>query len=381
MKLRRRQSPPRAALACSKQRGGSEVAVLSGVWTLMTIGRELGVLRAELEALAAKPDLDWDCLDIESLDSAGAVLLWRVWGRKLPDVVALQPGHHRIFERLAAADKSPQPQAEPAQPLDWVRRIGDYALALQNHLIDFVVLLGQFALDVLYLFRFPSELPRREISANLFKAGVRAMPVTALVGCLIGIVLSYLSSLQLRQFGADVFIVNILGLGVIRELGPLLVAILVAGRSGSAMTAQLGVMRVTEEIDALTVMGVQRSLRLVFPKVTAMAVAMPMLVVWTTAAAMLGGILAAQIQLDISPAFFLQALPKAVPLGNVWIALSKGVAFGIAIALVACHFGLRVRPNTESLSANTTASVVTAITVVILIDAIFAITTRNVGLS
>jgi phospholipid/cholesterol/gamma-HCH transport system permease protein len=147
------------------------------------------------------------------------------------------------------------------------------------------------------------------------------------------------------------------------------------------MTAQLGVMRVTEEIDALEVMGVQRSLRLIFPKVVAMALAMPLLVVWTTAAALLGGMAAAEIQLDISFSFFLQTLPKVVPLGNVWIALSKGVVFGIAIALVACHYGLRVRPNTESLSANTTASVVTAITVVILLDAVFAILTRGVGIA
>jgi phospholipid/cholesterol/gamma-HCH transport system permease protein len=248
-------------------------------------------------------------------------------------------------------------------------------------LADFAALLGQVVLNIIYLFRFPREWPGHEISANLFKAGVRAMPVTALVGCLIGIVLSYLSSLQLRQFGADVFIINILGLGTIRELGPLLVAILVAGRTGSAMTAQLGVMRVTEEIDALEVMGVQRSLRLIFPKVVAMALAMPLLVVWTTAAALLGGMAAAEIQLDISFSFFLQTLPKVVPLGNVWIALSKGVVFGIAIALVACHYGLRVRPNTESLSANTTASVVTAITVVILLDAVFAILTRGVGIA
>lgn len=381
MKGLRRRTAPRAALACPVQRDGSEIAALSGLWTLMTIGRELEALRAELEALAARPGINWDCLDIEALDSAGAVLLWRAWGRKLPEVIALLPEHQRIFERLAAADRSPKTPAEAPLPLAWVRRIGGYALDLQAHLADFVALLGRFALNVVYVGRHPAELPRREISANLYKAGVRAMPVTALVGCLIGIVLSYLSSLQLRQFGADVFIVNILGLGIIRELGPLLVAILVAGRSGSAMTAQLGVMRVTEEIDALEVMGVQRSLRLVFPKVVAMAAAMPMLVVWTTAAALLGGMLSAQVQLDISPAYFMQALPKAVPLGNIWIALSKGVVFGIVVSLVACHFGLRVRPNTESLSTNTTASVVTAITVVILLDAVFAITTRNVGLS
>lgn len=359
--------------------GGAVVARLSGIWTLAEVGVEIDALQAQLAALAAD-GARWDCRAIEAFDSTGAMLLWRAWGRKLPASVQLQADHQRIFERLAAADAAAKDDTSAPPTFAWLRRMGAVVLDLKAHLTDFVALLGQVVLNLAYLWRYPAELPRREISANLFKAGVRAMPVTALVGWLIGIVLSYLSSLQLRQFGADVFIINILGLGIIRELGPLLVAILIAGRTGSAMTAQLGVMRVTEEIDALNVMGVQRSLRLVFPKVLALALAMPLLVVWTIAAALLGGMLAAQVQLDISAAFFFQTLPKVVPMGNVWIALSKGVVFGIAVALVACHFGLRVRPNTDSLSANTTSSVVTSITVVILLDAIFAIATRNVGL-
>jgi len=369
-----------AGIARTEQNGGV-VATLGGTWTLAVVGREFETLSAELTELASQPHVHWDCSGVEAIDSAGALLLWRTWGRRLPADISLQPEHKAIFDRLAAADQCPASPVEEQQTYAWIRTLGDGVLLLKGHLTDFVALMGQVVLNLLYLCRYPAEMPRREISANLFKAGVRAMPVTALVGWLIGIVLSYLSSLQLKQFGADVFIINILGLGVIRELGPLLVAILIAGRTGSAMTAQLGVMRVTEEIDALNVMGVQRSLRLVLPKVVALALAMPLLVLWTTAAALIGGMLAAQFQLDISPAFFLQTLPKVVPIGNVWIALAKGVVFGIAVALVACHFGLRVQPNTESLSANTTSSVVTAITVVILLDAVFAITTRNVGLA
>jgi phospholipid/cholesterol/gamma-HCH transport system permease protein len=139
-------------------------------------------------------------------------------------------------------------------------------------------------------------------------------------------------------------------------------------------------MRVTEEIDALATMGVSRSLRLVFPKVAALALALPLLVLWTSAIALMGGMVSAQFQLDISYGFFVETLPKVVPVANLYIALSKGVVFGVMVALVACHFGLRVRPNTESLSANTTASVVTAITVVILVDAVFAVATRNIGM-
>jgi phospholipid/cholesterol/gamma-HCH transport system permease protein len=369
-----------AAVIASEDAAGRPGLSLSGRWTL----RSLGVADAERErrlaAGSSHPDTSWNCMAIEALDSAGALLLWRAWGRRLPAVLLIRPEHKRIFDRIAAADREPPAIAVPRSPLEGLILLGGATLAAGRHARDFVALLGQLLLDCLHLLRHPADLPRREISANVYKSGVRAMPVTALVGFLIGVVLSYLSALQLRQFGADVFIVNILGLGIIRELGPVLVAVLVAGRSGSAMTAQLGVMRVTEEIDALATMGIPRSLRLVFPKVVALGAAMPFLVLWTTAIALVGGMVSAQWQLDIGYGFFLDTLPKAVPVANLWIGLVKGIVFGIAIALVACHFGLRVKPNTESLSASTTASVVSAITVVILIDAVFAIATRDIGL-
>ncbi|WP_374503127.1 MlaE family ABC transporter permease, partial [Zoogloea sp.] len=258
--------------------------------------------------------------------------------------------------------------------------LGRAVHASLHHLLGFVALVGHILIGLGGLLRRRDYWPLREISANFYKVGVRAMPVTALVGFLIGVVMSYLSALQLRAFGADAFIVNILGLGIIRELGPVLVSVLVAGRSGSAMTAQLGVMRVTEEIDALTAMGISRHVRLVLPKVVALTLAMPLLTLWGSAVAILGGMVSAYVQLGMSFDYFLNALPRAVPAANLVIGLGKGAVFGLLIALVACYFGLRVRPNTESLSANTTASVVASITVVILVDAVFAIATRSIGL-
>ncbi|MDP1525239.1 MAG: ABC transporter permease [Rhodocyclaceae bacterium] len=360
---------------------------LTGRWTLRALASQGDDWRLRFERAGQTAHLSWNCLEIEALDSCGALMLWRVWGGKFPEALLLQPEHLRIFERMAEADAAASVTAAAVSPAPTfhsthasVMAMGQLSLRLSNHVTSFIALLGQLVLDVFHLLRYPGDLPRREISANIYKSGVRAMPVTALVGFLIGVVLSYLSSLQLRQFGADIFIVNILGLGIIRELGPVLVAVLVAGRSGSAMTAQLGVMRVTEEIDALATMGVPRSLRLIFPKVVALGITMPLLVLWTTTMALIGGMVSAQLQLDIGYGFFIETLPKAVPAANVVIGLAKGLVFGIAIALVACHFGLRVVPNTESLSANTTASVVSSITVVILLDALFAIATRGIGL-
>jgi len=353
---------------------------LSGHWTLMELAAGYEPYAVELARLAREPALTWDIRAVTALDSTGATLLWRAWGGQRIAALELRPEQAPIFARIEAVSREDTARPAPAAGLEWLIAVGRMTLGFRAHLVDLIALIGQMVLDLGHLARHPRDIPWRETSANLFKSGVRAMPVTALVGFLIGVVLSYLSALQLKTFGAGIFIINILGIGIIRELGPVLVAVLVAGRSGSAMTAQLGVMRVTEEIDALATMGVSRSLRLVLPKVAALAVVMPLLVLWTSTTALLGGMVSAQWQLDISYGFFIDTLPKVVPVANLWIALVKGATFGMLVALVACHFGLRVRPNTESLSANTTASVVTGITLVMLVDAVFAIATRNIGI-
>ena len=349
---------------------------IAGDWTLAALIPDLPELQKNL-ANFGQSALHWDCSALGKLDSAAAVLLWRAWGERWPESLLIADAHRHILERIAGMPsvlKLPSDEA-PA----W---LGLPRLLLQKAMANLRGLLsvfGQCVLDLGYLLRHPQETPWREISANVYKSGTLALPVAALVGFLIGITLSYLSALQLKNFGADIFIVNILGIAIIRELGPVLVAVLVAGRSGSAMTAQIGVMRVTEEIDALHTMGIPRSIRVVLPKIIGLTVAMPLLVLWTSAVALFGGMVAALLQLDISFAFFLDNLPRAVPVSNLLIGLGKGVFFGFVIALVSCHFGLRVRPNTESLSANTTSAVVTAITTVILVDAIFAVLTREIG--
>ena len=287
---------PRVSLVV-REDGGREL-VLEGCWTLALLGAHLAALNALLAAHTQQPGVVWNCLGIARMDSAGAMTIWRAWGRHLPEHVQASPEHLHIFERIAQVEQTPPVSVAPVSPLVAIMQVGKLLLVFGGHAREFVSMIGQLVLDFLHLLRSPAEIPRREISANLYKSGVKAMPVTALVGFLIGIVMSYLSALQLKQFGGEVFIVNILGMSIIRELGPVLVAVLVAGRSGSAMTAQLGVMRVTEEIDALATMGVSHSLRLIFPKVLALAVVMPLLVLWLSSVALLGGMVAAQMQLD-----------------------------------------------------------------------------------
>ena len=360
------------------ERDGVTTVSLSGDWTLASLATPIADLESQLADLAVGKPV-WNLEGIERIDSVGAILLWRVWGRRWPQSLVVAPQQRRVIERVAAQPADTAivvPRAYDA----WIVGLGILALKAIKNLRDIVTLIGQMVLDVLYLLRNPREFPLREFSATLYKSGAQALPVTALVGFLIGIVLSYLSSLQLKTFGADIFIVNLLGISVIRELGPVIVAVLVAGRSGSAMTAQIGVMRVTEEIDALATMGISRSIRLVLPKVAALSLAMPLLVIWCSAAGIVGGMVSANLEMGLAYGYFVETLPRVVPVANVWIAIGKGFFFGMLIALIACHFGLKVRPNTESLSSRTTSSVVTAITVVIIVDAVFAILTRSIGM-
>ncbi|MDB5963764.1 MAG: transporter permease, partial [Polaromonas sp.] len=341
--------------------------VAQGAWTAADLTRKPAweALTGQLRSLGGDGSATgWDIGQIERLDYLGAQLLWNQWGREWPTDLAIEPGQRVMLETVAKF-----PVTEASRPVhDWtepVAVLGARLLRFWDHLKSLVRLVGQLLIDIVRLVRHPQEAPWRDLSGHLYHIGATAMPITALVGFLIGVVLAYLISQQLRQFGADAFIVNILGISLIRELGPVLAAILIAGRSGSAITAQIGVMRVTEELDAMRVMGIAKGFRLVMPRALALAIAMPLISVWTTIAALLGGMLASYVAMDVTPSFFLNALPAAVELANLTLATGKSIVFGLLIALIGCHYGLRVKPNTESLGQGTTASVVSSITVVI----------------
>lgn len=360
---------------------GTPLAVAaSGRWQVHALAHQATIreIQSVLHSLPRDSATTWDLSQVSGLDHIGAQLLWNAWGKTRPAHLALTPAHEEVFCRIEQAGTLTLP---PQHKQAWYspQSVGQFLHKLSSHLLGFIGLIGQLTLDMRTLLLHPLRGPWREISANVFHIGYQALGITALVGFLIGVVLSYLSAQQLHTFGGDVYLVNILGMSIVRELGPLLAAILVAGRSGSAITAQLGVMRVTEELDAMLVMGMPHGFRLILPRVLALAISMPLLVVWTDAIALIGGMAAAKVELGLSATYFLQELPAAVPLANYWIGLGKGVAFGCLIALVACHFGLRIEPDTASLGQGTTLSVVTAITVVILADAVFAIVFKGVG--
>ncbi len=352
---------------------------LTGAWDIRALQHRARLLRAELKIAASTSGCHWDLSSVQRLDHIGALLIWHAWDRRRPANVRMRPEHEPFFANL---DQPGEAVAAPA--FDFTRparALGRQVIGFFDHTVGIITLLGQMAIDTLRMLRHPTLGPWREVSAGIYRTGTQALAITAGVGFLIGVVLSYLSSEQLKAFGANVFIINILGIGLIRELGPVLCAVLVAGRSGSAITAQLGVMRVTEELDALSVMGIPYTVRLVLPRVIALSITLPLLILWTTTVALIGGALAAEHELGITVSQFLTGLPAAVPAVNLAIGVGKGVVFGALIAVVACHFGLRIQPNTESLGAGTTSSVVASITSVIIADAAFAILFHDVGIA
>ena len=357
--------------------------VLSGCWTAARLAepQAWGPIQAGLSAHGGAPSkpTHWDLRLLERLDHTGAQLLWNAWGRQWPTGLDLDESHKAMLTRVAQYTVAP-PVLPPTTFWQLFLSLGAAVWVGVEHLRDMTRLAGQLLLDLVQLVRSPRKGPWRDVSGHLYRIGATALPITAMVGFLIGVVMAYLMSLQLRQFGADTFIVNILGVSLIRELGPVLAAILIAGRSGSAITAQIGVMRVTEELDAMRVMGIPRGARLVLPRALALALVMPLLTVWTTMAALFGGMLAADLVMGVTPSYFFSALPRAVDIANLTLALSKSMVFGLLIAMIGCHYGLRVKPNTESLGAGTTASVVTSITMVILVDALFAIVFKEIGI-
>ena len=353
---------------------------LLGSWSISgNIGKQKALIKQLNTVSQDKNRFVWNLTDISMLDSAGAMYLWRAWQQKLPDKLIINPSEKASFRRLSDF----QPVSLSKKTIDWltpVESIGRASISVFHGFLDMVALIGSIGIEFVKTFRSPKIIPWREISANIYRAGFLALFICALVGYTIGIAISYLLSQQLQTFAAGSFIVPILGIGITRELGPLLGAILIAGRSGSSMTAQIGVMRITDEIDALNAMGISSILRLVFPKVLALTISTPFIVFWTSITGILGGLFASEMVLGIGVTEFLITVPKGLMVDNLWIALGKGATFGFLIGVIASYFGLKVQPNTESLSKETTSSVVTSITIVILVDAIYAILLSSVGI-
>jgi len=262
---------------------------------------------------------------------------------------------------------------KPSQSAGWLEQSTRFAWAYVENIRSGLIFIGETATTATYLVAHARRIRWRVLLYNLQVDGLNAMPIIGLLSFLMGIVIAYQGSEQLKTFGANIFIVDLVGISLLREIAPLLTAILVAGRSGSAYTAQIGTMRVTEELDALRALGISPISLLVLPRALALVVALPLLTVYADAVGVFGGMLIASNQLGITFTEFLKRFEYAIVLRHYLIGISKTPIFAAIIALVGCYQGFQVFGGVDSVGRRTTISVVQAIFLVIVTDAFFSI--------
>jgi phospholipid/cholesterol/gamma-HCH transport system permease protein len=354
---------------------GTPVLYLAGAWRLAhleAIARSLEALRLRLEERYII-----DGSRLRELDTAAGFTLFRSLANvgcteTMVSTRGFDARHRRLLSLVHERMQCP-PAVGHAEHLGFVPRVGAAAIALGRLLRTHNAFLGAVVLETLALLRQPRRFRLRETVSQFEAVGFDAVPIVALVNFLIGVVFAYLLGVQAQRYGANIFVVDGVGLAVCRELAPLLAAVIVAGRSGAAFTAQLGTMKVQEEVDAISTLGLSPIQVLVIPRLAAIVVALPLLAFVGDVAGIGGGMAVAALQLGISPAAFLDRLHATLPVSYLIVGLAKTPVFAAFIALIACRMGLLVARDARSVGINTTSTVVQSIVWVIVLDAIFAV--------
>ncbi|HEX4045679.1 MAG TPA: MlaE family lipid ABC transporter permease subunit [Gammaproteobacteria bacterium] len=322
-------------------------------------------------------NLTIDGKQIDKMDSAGAWLL-TTWQNQLEQHginVAFRnfdQAHQKLLTLVS--DKLKQEKPLPTiQPLTWLPNMGKQVIDQLSQFRDYLAFIGQLTYESLRLLRQPTHMRWSALAAVIYKTGFQALPIIALLSFMIGVVITFQMGLQLRNYGANIYIVDLLGLSVLREFGPLLTAIMVAGRTGSAFTAQLGMMKINQEIDALNTMGVTPAELLLLPRIIGLTIALPLLTIWSDIFGVIGGMVMSNNMLSISWHDFMQRFPSVIPLRALLIGLGKAPVFALIIASVGCFQGMKVEEKADSVGRNTTRSVVLAIFFIIVADALFSV--------
>jgi phospholipid/cholesterol/gamma-HCH transport system permease protein len=363
--------------------GGGMRFLVGGHWDARNATR----LDQQLRGLAPATDAPviLDLGQVERLDTAGAWLLHRTrkeyqarGGRA--DYASLTPAYEAMLEQVAANDQPAE--IEPPRPAAlWavLDRIGRGTVEVTVEAQQQIAFLGLLLVTLAGSLRHPGRLRLVPLIYHMEKVGFNALPIVGLISFLIGVVLAYQGATQLQRFGAEIFVVNLISVSVLREIAILLTAIVVAGRSGSAFTAEIGSMVVNEEVDAMRTLGLDPMEVLVLPRVLALVITLPLLVFFADIMGLFGGMLMCWGSLDISPSLFLERLQGAVSPWSFWVGMIKAPFFAFLIAMVGCLEGLRVTRSAESVGQQTTRSVVTGIFLVIVVDAMFSIFFAAVG--
>lgn len=335
-------------------------------------------------AATVAPDVpvELDGANVAALDTAGALVLAQVIDRlersgRTVRVSGLAPEQALILElvqgHLHAAPDPPKPTAA----LDG---LASATRDVVRNSVGFLSFLGHVFVTSIGALLQPRRIRLSLVLRNLQTAGAEAMPIIGLLSFLVGVVIAYQGAIQLHRYGADIFIVDLVGLSLLRELAPLMTAIIVAGRTGAAYTAQIGTMRVTEEVDALQVMGLSPVDVLVRPKVFALLIALPLLTVYADIVAILGAILMTAATTSIGPTFFLEQFPRVIPVESFLVGVGKAPIFALIIASVGCWQGFQASGAAESVGARTTLSVVQSVFLIIVLDAAFSVVFSIVGI-
>ncbi|PTQ10833.1 ABC transporter permease [Sphingomonas oleivorans] len=343
----------------------------------LTLAR-IGDLPARLDALDPLPDRI-DLSGVERMDTIGAWLVHRL-AQHEAEVTGADPDQAHLLEQVSAADKPLKIRPDTRPPfLRVMDEIGAATLQAGRTLIGLIGFFGLTVITGWRLIREPRRFRFNAIVRQFEVVGVEALAIIGLMSFLIGIVIAQQGAVQLRQFGAEVFAINLIGRITLRELGVLMTAIMVAGRSGSAFAAQIGSMRLAEEVDAMRTIGVSPMEALVLPRVIAGTVLMPLLGFYASIVAMIGGGIFCWLSLDIPPVTFVQRIREVVPMTDLWVGLIKAPVFGVIIAMSGCFQGMQVKGNAEEVGLRTTAAVVQAIFLVIVLDAVFAVFFSSIG--
>ena len=354
---------------------GADVLYLRGVWRLSNLAAISNALRSL--KLRASPGFMLDGSRLEALDTAAGFTLFNHLAalgcnESMVSARGFDQRHARLLVLVHERMKCPPAEGHSVH-LGLVQRVGAAAIAVWRLLKSHTGFVGAVSLEISALVPKPKRFRLRETVSQFEAVGLDAIPIVALVTFLIGVVFAYLLGQQALRYGANIFVVDGVGLAMCRELSPLLAAIIVAGRSGAAFTAQIGTMKVQEEIDAISTLGLSPVQVLVIPRLVAITVALPLLVFVGDAAGIAGGMLVAAWQLELPPQAFIDRLHDALPLKALVVGLVKAPVFAAFIAVIACRMGMLVARDARSVGINTTSTVVQSIVWVILIDAVFAV--------
>ena len=358
--------------------------LFSGNWTTAVLAEKELQLERALRSRSPTSEVLFDLEQVEEFDTAGAWVLVRA-ARQLDktgttvSLVGVDSARQRLLDAVAQRKAPPPPPREPPLPLRFLAQVGAATIAVFYDARALIGFLGTVTLTFLAVLVKPARMRVTSLVFHMQKTGIDALPIVGLLAFLIGVVLAYQGADQLARFGAQIYTVNLLGISVLREMGILITAIIVAGRSGSAFTAQIGTMKVNQEVDALRTIGLEPVEVLVLPRVLALVLVLPLLTFYANIMALLGGGIMVWTLLDIPPDAFLRQLQASVNLNSFLVGMVKAPIFAFVIALVGCFEGLCTGGNAESVGTQTTRAVVEAIFLVIVLDALFSIFFSYIG--